>query len=150
MSFAARLNPSTGMNFGGNGTLLRLYGRIGELGMSDESILLARYGEIKLQIFDLQTELTEIEQALERHVTQNGPLVGSGFVAEYKIGRRKVDHEAVAKENGVPQEIIERHTKTRETVAWAKVTKEAGIPQVVLDMYTEVGDGRLEVKPIID
>jgi hypothetical protein len=79
MSFAARLNPSTGMNFGGNGTLLRLYGRIGELGMSDESILLARYGaeskkRIKLQIFDLQTELTEIEQALERHVTQNGPV----------------------------------------------------------------------------
>ena len=118
--------------------------------MSDTDKMLERYGEIKLQIFDLQTEMSEIEQALERHVTQNGPVAAAGFVAEYKFGRGKVDHEAAAKECAVPEEIIKRHTQTRETVAWAQVTKAAGIPKVVLDMYTEVGNGRLEIKPIIN
>ena len=53
--------------------------------MSDTDKMLERYGEIKLQIFDLQTEMSEIEQALERHVTQNGPVAAAGFVAEYNL-----------------------------------------------------------------
>lgn len=95
--------------------------------MSD---LLKQYNELQLQLMDINAQLADITAAIRAEVDEQGMVAGHGVKAYYKPGRRSTDHEAAVKETPPTDDIlalIEKHSTTKTTTAWAKVTKEAGI-----------------------
>lgn len=89
--------------------------------------LLKQLSDLDAQIADLTTQRAEITSQLKQATKENGPMQGYGYMATWKPGRKSTNHEAAATAANVSPEIVLKHTKVKETVAWAKVTKEAGV-----------------------
>ena len=88
---------------------------------------LKRLAEIRTAIANLQTEAEALTEALRMEVLESGPVEAFGLRAHIKKGRASTDHEAAAMAAQVAPAIIEKHSTTKVSVAWAKVTKEAKV-----------------------
>ncbi len=113
---------------------------------------LDRYAELKKQLNEIQaqaalqsapilSELAEIENALHDHVKATGSIAaGYGYLARIKSGRKSTDHEAAFNAKMAEciehqmhglgsqlNELKEKFSTTKVTVAWAKVTAAAKI-----------------------
>lgn len=88
---------------------------------------LKRLAEIRAAIASLQAEAEAVTEALRMEVMKSGPVEAFGLRAHLKKGRASTDHEAAAMAAQVDPAIIEKHSTTKVTVAWAKVTKEAKV-----------------------
>lgn len=100
--------------------------------------MLQRYAQLKNELERIQHEIAEIEDNLRQQVDKTGEIAGFGFRAYFKPGRKSTDHEAAARANGVWDDLIEKHSRAKVTISWAKITKEMGI--VSLDEYTTQGE----------
>ena len=99
--------------------------------------LLEKRQEIDLQMMDLRQAMADIDAQLEAYVKEHGEISAGGVRARMKPGRKSIDHEAAYKHEfdavfdadskSVLSGIVEKHTTTKISVAWAKVTKEARI-----------------------
>ena len=102
--------------------------------------MLDRYNEIMQQIAALTEEANEIKAAVKAQVEITGEMAGYGWKAYFKPGRNSTDHEAAVKAwqaeindhemHGLAlklDEVIEKHTTVKTSVAWTKVTKDAKI-----------------------
>ena len=108
--------------------------------------LLKELSDINDSLAALTTRKTEIEAEVKSAVDRTGaPVSAYGLIARYKAGRKSTDHEAAAKAAGVPQDLVNRHSKTKVTVAWAKVTKDA---KVDIAPYTIEGDPVFAIEAI--
>ena len=96
--------------------------------------MLDRYAQLKNELAEIQNEIAQIEAALQQQVETSGEVAGFGFRAYMKPGRKSTNHEAAALAHGVWPELVEAHSTTKTTVAWAKVTKEMGLKN--LSEYT--------------
>jgi hypothetical protein len=108
--------------------------------------MLDRYARLKSELAEIQNELEEIEAQLRLQVETSGEVAGFGFRAYMKPGRKSTNHEAAAHENGAWDSLIEKHSKTKVTVSWAKVTAEMGLKN--LSEYTTEGQPAFVVESI--
>lgn len=88
---------------------------------------LQQYAQLIGKMEKIQDELATITAALRDEVVEHGTMMGYGYRAHMKPGRKRTDHEAAALGAGVTDEIIEAHSTTKTTVAWAQITKAAGV-----------------------
>lgn len=108
--------------------------------------MMQRYAQLKNELAKIQNELAEIEAALKAEVLESGEIAGFGFRAYMKPGRKSINHQKAARENGAWESLIEKHSKTKVTVSWAKITQEMGIKN--LDDYTNQGNPVFVVEPV--
>jgi hypothetical protein len=102
-----------------------------------------------------ETQAHELAQArkailaeLEKAVAPGETVAFAGYQCLWKPGRKSTDHESAAKAAHVPESIIEAHSTTKTTVAWAKVTKDAKVPKAVLEQFTTEGAPSFVVEPV--
>lgn len=101
--------------------------------------MLERYAELKTQQAEIEKELAEIEKELADWA-KSGPVALCGWIARWKPGRKSTNHEAAFNAkmeecvehqmHGIGSqlnELKEKFSTTKVTVAWAKVTAAAKI-----------------------
>ena len=106
---------------------------------------LARYGQLKSEMLEIESELRLIESELAEQLAAGESLEAHGFKAHWKNGRKQTDHEQAVIDAKVPAQLIEKHTTVKTTVAWAKITKEA---RLNLDEYTSYGIPQFKVEVV--
>lgn len=79
------------------------------------------------QLAGIDAEIAETAEIIKVTVRENGDVFSDDYHACFKPGRKSTDHESAATWANVPAAIIEKHTTTKTTVAWAKVTKDAKV-----------------------
>ena len=100
-----------------------------------------------LEWSDLREKMDDLEAAIVAEVMRLGKTVDIGYTsAVYSAGRRTFGWEQVAKEQGVADYVIDKHTTTTVTVTtkWSEVCKEmeitdppvlkAGTPKVTIKL----------------
>ena len=105
------------------------------------------FAKLMLKWSDLKEELDDIEAVIAAEVLEIGKTIDIGYTsAVYSAGRRTFGWEQVAKEQGVTDAVVDKHSTTTVTVTtkWSEVCKEmeitdppvikAGTPSVTLKL----------------